>query len=81
MGRQTRVKIDREIKPTKVFMHGAIERSRENRVFREFIRRSDELMDTETFPQIEEVLTAIDPKMHAPGFQILCLQSRDSNQQ
>ena len=80
MGRKTRVKLDREIKPMKVFMHGAI-KSRKNRVFWEFIRRSDEIMDTETFPQIEEVLTAIDPKMHAPGLQILCLQSRASNQQ
>ena len=62
MGRKTKVKLDRKLKPTRVFMHGAIERSRETRVFREFIRRADKLMDTETFPQIQEVLNSIDPE-------------------
>ena len=62
MGKKTRVKLDRELKPTKQYLHGAIERSRESRVFREFIRRVDDITDTETFPKIEEVLNPIDPE-------------------
>ena len=62
MGKKTKVKLDRELKPTKTYLHGAIERSRESRVFREFIRRVDEITDTETFPKIEEVLNPIDPE-------------------
>ena len=63
-------------------MHGAIERSRETRVFRKFIRRTDDLMDTKTFPQIEEVLNAIDPerailyrKCMRPDFQFCVLKA------